>query len=112
MAQKNNEPLEKVIQAAVLTYLQYHARVAWVHRMNTGAARYVTKGRERFIQFGFPGCSDILGQMTDGRFLAVEVKRPSGVVTDAQARFLSRVNDNGGLGFIARSVDDVERALK
>jgi hypothetical protein len=41
-------------------------------RNNTG----VTRIGRRFIRFGYPGSSDWLGICPDGRFLAVECKRP------------------------------------
>lgn len=73
---------------------------------------YALKSRkQRFVQFAFPGCSDILGQLTTGHFLAVEVKRPSTKATKEQAEFLAQVDAAGGLALIARSVDDVQTAL-
>jgi hypothetical protein len=69
------------------------------------------KGAKRFVRFAFPGCSDILGQLRTGHFLAIEVKRPSTGPTDDQAAFLAQVNAAGGLGLVARSVDDVQTAL-
>ena len=41
------------------------------------------------------------------RFLAIEVKTKTGKVSPDQVKFLNRVNESGGLGFVARSVDDV-----
>lgn len=52
------------------------------------------------------GISDILG-IWKGRFLAIEVKTEKGRVTDHQKEFLRHVNQSGGLGFVARSVDVV-----
>jgi hypothetical protein len=52
------------------------------------------------------GISDILG-IWKGRFLAIEIKRPGGQLTVEQQRFLDRVKIEGGVSFVARSVDDV-----
>jgi len=52
------------------------------------------------------GISDILG-VYKGRFLAIEVKRPGGRVSPEQRAFIERINDEGGIGFVAYSVDDV-----
>ena len=109
---------ESVIQKAVLQALRLHPKVAWCERMNTGAG-YLGQDNKttgafkkgRFIRFAFKGCSDILGQLTDGRFMACEVKAAGGQLRDDQAHFLSRVNQFGGVGFIARSIDDVVRHL-
>jgi hypothetical protein len=60
----------------------------------------------------FPkGISDILG-IYKGRMLAIEVKRPGGRVSQEQRAFLERVNEEGGVGFVAYSVDDVVERLE
>lgn len=56
------------------------------------------------------GVADILG-CWEGRMLAIEVKRPGGKVTDDQEKFLKKVAENGGIAFVARSVDDVISGL-
>lgn len=100
-------PLEAAVLKAVIRALALHPRVAWAHRMNVGAFR----DADRFVRVGFKGCSDIIGQTTDGRFLAVEVKRPGGKPTPDQTDFIDRVNSAGGVAFVARSVDDVYEGL-
>lgn len=100
-------PSERHVLAAVIRALALHPKVAWAHRMNVGAF----KDGDRFVRFGFRGCSDIMGQMKDGRFLAVECKRPGGKLTEYQLGFLVRVQNNGGVAFVARSVDDVMKGL-
>lgn len=57
-----------------------------------------------------PGVSDILG-CYQGRFMAIEVKRPGRKATDAQRRFIDNVNDAGGIGFVADSIEDVVEGL-
>ncbi len=105
-------PTEHQTQAAILRYLAISPRVAWARRMNTGAIKIpAANGRDRFVRFGFPGCSDILGQMRDGRLLCVEVKSPTGRATDEQRAFLALVAANGGVSVLARSVDDVVDAI-
>ena len=100
-------PLEADIQRAILEYLNLHPRVAWAVRMNTGAMKI----DGRFVKFGFTGCSDVLGQMTDGRFLAVEVKRPGNKPTEDQHSFLRNVQHYGGVGFWCDSVKSCEEKL-
>lgn len=53
------------------------------------------------------GVSDILGILPDGRFLAIEVKTRTGRVSEYQASFLYEITKNGGVAFVARSVEDV-----
>jgi hypothetical protein len=100
------------VQAAVLRYLALDPRVAWAERINSGAAWLPGKGgRSRPVKFGFTGCADIIGQLKNGRFLAIEVKRPSGTATAAQEAFIARVRNNGGVAGVVRSVDDLEALL-
>ena len=107
-----SEPLEAQVQRAVLRALSLHPRVAWAHRMNSGVFRPQRKdGSVGFVRAGFEGLSDVIGQLVDGRLLAVEVKRPSGRVTEPQDAFLTRVRTHGGVAFVARSVDDVWNEL-
>jgi hypothetical protein len=111
---------EREVQRAVLQYLERAPTVAFAFRLNTAsgflldattwkrllAGAVARAAMARFIRFAFPGASDILGMLTDGRFLAVECKSASGRLTPDQAAFLSRVNQCGGCGFVARSIVD------
>jgi len=102
------EPLESDIQAAILRALKIHPACAWAGRFNSGA-QVIGEGKaRRFVRFSsIKGLSDIIGQLNDGRMLAIEVKRPSGRVTDDQAAFIGLVKNSGGVAFVARSVADV-----
>jgi hypothetical protein len=113
---RRQEPTEHAIQDAILRYLAVDRRVAWAKRINSGAhtAESVNaKGKpvRRFVRYGFPGCSDILGQLTDGRLLAIECKSRRGKLTDEQAAFLITVQANGGVAFVARNIEDVQEGL-
>jgi hypothetical protein len=109
--------LEKDIQASILDLLSYHKKVAWAERMNTGGMKKAytnTSGRTKnhFVRFAFRGCSDIIGQLKSGHFLAVEVKRPGNTATDEQEAFLGRVSKAGGLAVLAYSAEEVQEALE
>lgn len=111
-----SEPTEAVVLydvLACLKQLQALGKVCWYARMNSGAGKlqYGTAKASQFIRFGFPGMPDVLGQLPGGRLLAIEVKRPSGKVTDDQAAFIERANYGGALAFVARSVSDVLDAI-
>lgn len=56
------------------------------------------------------GIADILG-IYNGRMLAIEVKAGTGKLTDEQAEFIYSVRTNGGIAFVARSIEDVEKGL-
>jgi len=105
---RTNSKPEAAALCEVLMALRASPAVAWCERQNTGAA----KVGNRFIRFGWPGCADILGQLSDGRFLAVEVKAPTGKPSTEQSLFLARINQAGGLGFVARNCRDVLNNLK
>ena len=97
-------PLEADSLREVMQALKTHNLVAWIERQNTGAA----KVGGRFIKFGWRGCSDLLGQLKDGRLLAVECKRPKGgKLSSDQLNFLEMVRNNGGVAFVATNLHDV-----
>ena len=101
-------PLERDVLAEVLAVLEMHPRVAFVWRQNTGAMEL----GDRYVRFSFKGCSDLLGMLRDGRFLAVECKREGKEPTEDQAGFIVNVNRNGGVAFVARSAADVWDGLQ
>lgn len=100
---------EKEIQKDVLKALQSHPKVAWAYITSAGVAKGVTGGRP--FRIGFNGLSDILGQMTDGKFLAIEVKQPGKEPTPEQYEFLTKVNADGGVGFWVYSIEQVSQIM-
>lgn len=57
------------------------------------------------------GTPDILACI-EGRFVAIEVKKEiGGIVSELQKFKIREVRKAGGLAFVARSVNDVEREL-
>lgn len=109
-------PLERDIQAAILRYLAWDNRVAWVRRFNTGAHVIEDTKKDgtptrRQVKYGFPGCADLLGQLVTGHLLAIECKRPGGRKRLEQREFLAQVRAAGGLGIFATSIDEVRAAL-
>jgi len=102
-----NRKLEAGALIEILKALRAHPCVSWCERQNSGAMRI----GKRFVKFGWAGASDVIGQMRDGRFLAVEVKSSTGKPTAEQVEFLASVNAAGGLAFVARNCADVFRAL-
>lgn len=104
-------PLEKDIQKAIKQFLELKG--CFVIRVNSGAMTGEYKGKRRFVRFASePGVSDLVGMLPDGRFLAVEVKRVGNKATPEQQSFIDRVNQQGGLAFVARSIEDAETALQ
>lgn len=117
---------ETAIVKAICEYLTLRGIFHW--RQNVGASVLMHKGRQRYVKFGFPGVSDIVGILSRrwynatlrkseiikppmGQFLAIEVKRLGKKATADQVAFLAAVRANGGIAFVATSVDDVRREL-
>lgn len=92
---------ETILQKEIIAELRNHPDVAWVERNNSGAFKLKHGG---YIRCGWLGVSDLIGQMKDGRFLAIEVKTPaqwkdrkSHTISKEQAEFLSKVDQAGGV---------------
>lgn len=98
---------EKEVQKAILEALTAHPAVAWAYITSCGTVRGVGGGRP--FNIGFNGLSDIVGQLTTGQILAVEVKIPGKEPTFEQCQFIDKVNANGGVAFWS---DSVEKAVK
>ena len=92
---------ERELQREILDALgAIHGVLVW--RNNTGS---VTRN-SRFVRFGVVGQADITGLLPGGRRLEIEVKTSMGPVRPEQVAFGERINRNGGLWFIARTVKD------
>ena len=120
---------EADIKSAILLFLRAHGIACWL--TGVGAYRATHNGRERFIRLGTKGMSDIVGILPGsrsvrgvtglaglsvttnevGRALFIEVKTPTGKIRPEQTAFLQTVVKAGGIGFVARSVDDVRAKL-
>lgn len=102
---------ERDIQSSILDYLTRCSSIAWVHRLSSGKFKVTDKAGTRWIQAGWVGAPDIIGMTTKGQFVGIEVKAWNGVASIEQIAFLQAVRAGGGIGIIARSVDDVISAL-
>lgn len=95
---------ERDVLRCSLEILDNHPAVAFAWRQNTGLAM----GGQHAVRFSFVGCSDILGMLRGGRFLAVECKATGKVPSPEQQAFLDNVNAAGG---IAICVDDPQQLI-
>lgn len=91
---------ESEIEKSILDYLAYNNVMCWKDRQLPKKPR---KGA-RLSQNGTP---DILGILSDGTFLGIEVKKPGGKVSEDQKTFLKRSCELGAQTFVAYSLDDV-----
>ena len=109
---KSIKATEAQIQDAILRYLAVERRVLWAARMNSGKGKLLRPdGTQTWISFGFTGCPDIMGMLRDGRYLAIECKRSGGRVRPEQRQHITQAADHGAVAIIARSLEDVQKAL-
>ncbi|WP_461251287.1 VRR-NUC domain-containing protein [Treponema sp. R8-4-B8] len=95
------------IKADCLLYLERHGFFVWNNPC--GAVRIAP---DRWLHFGRKGSSDIIGVLPDGRFLAVEIKAAHGRLSQEQSAFLEKVRSMGGVAVIARSIRELDTALR
>lgn len=97
---------ERAIQNQICAYLKLRGAYVFIH----DSVGIFDPSRGCFRRNNSPhrirGVADILG-IYKGRPLAVEVKTPTGRVSPHQKEFLKNWAAAGGIGFVARSVEDV-----
>ena len=70
-------------------------------------------GSARTMRYGLAvGSADLVGILRPGRFLALEVKTPTGRVRPEQTAWLELVRRMGGFAAVVRSVDEAKAALE
>lgn len=94
------------LQKVILEYLNSRNIFAW--RNNSGIAFY----KHRVVSYGAVGSPDIIGIMPNGRFLGIEVKNKKGRLSENQKKFLYKIEQNGGVAIVARSLDDVIKVIE
>lgn len=98
------------IRNAIMSWLKFHHAFCFIH----DSVGIYDPVRQRFrIRHGAHrsvGIPDIIG-IWKGKFLAIEVKAPKKYPTQDQKRMIQTINTEGGLAFVARSIQDVEDQL-
>lgn len=107
--------LEKQIEKSILSFLRMKG--IFVFKVNTVGIydKKIERYRKSNSPFILKGVSDILGILKpDGRMLAIEVKtkQRQNRLSREQKAFLESINQNGGLAFVATSLDDVIKNMK
>jgi hypothetical protein len=103
---KRGKP-ERAIQRAILLWLRANGCLVAV--TDAGAAYRAGAFFGDAIPAGWP---DITGLLPNGRFIGVEVKAPKGRQSDVQQHIEREVRKRDGIYVLARSVDDVQRAVE
>lgn len=97
---------EHDIQSLILIYVTSLPNT-FAFRMNTGKARM----GGRFVTFGIPGQPDIFA-IIQGRFVGIEIKSAAGRQSKDQKNWQRNCERAGGIYILARSVEDVDAALR
>ena len=97
---------ERAIQSAILIWLRAHGHLVAV--TDAGAAYRAGSFGADTVPAGWP---DITGLTPTGRFLGVECKSPTGRQSPAQKQTEQSIRQRNGIYILARSIDDVEKAL-
>lgn len=106
------EMSEKDIENSILEYLASINVFAWKNQ-TVGIFDPVKKiYRRSNNRYHINGVADILG-IYKGRMLAIEVKTPTNKngATEAQKAFINKVNKEGGIAFVATSIQNVMENL-
>ena len=104
------EKNEKQIETEILNALAAVGFFCWKNE-TTGTYDPVRKVfRKNNNKHKIKGVSDILG-IIGGRFLAIEVKSKTGKLSPDQKIFLRRIQDEGGIAFMARSTEQALNQL-
>lgn len=75
--------------------------------LKSKGAYYFKHHGNQFSQVGVP---DII-VCYKGRFIGIEVKNETGKTSPLQDINLKMINDNGGIGIVARKVEDVSKVI-
>lgn len=105
---------EGLIKQAICYYLLTRKDLVRIFWSNASVGIYdpVRKMyRKNNSPFQLKGTSDILGMFHGGRMFALEVKAGKNKPTAEQKIFLDEINQGGGLGIVAYSVDEVKAAF-
>lgn len=94
---------ENPVVRAALQLLAFYQVEAWRNQAVRVPGRHFN---------GRKGVADILGVTANGRFVAIECKKPGGKVSSEQRAFLDMVQARGGVGIVLDSVEAAMETLK
>ena len=84
-----------------------------IQRINTGSFQIGAGQNRRYIKTAEAGTCDFEGYDNQGRFLAIECKRPTGGrLSPAQKERIADINRKGGVAFVAHSGEEALEQLK
>ena len=107
--------LKKITEKEVVKQVKQVIKATGIklQRINTGCFVIGTGINRRFIKTADAGTCDFEGYDNQGRFLAIECKRPSGGrLSPAQRERIEDINAKGGVAFVAHSGEEALQKLK
>lgn len=102
---------ELFIRNQICSYLFYRKIFVFIHDSVGIFDEKKKVYRKNTSPYRRRGVADLLG-IYRGRFLAIEVKSATGALSVHQADFLHDVRVAGGIGIVARSIEDVKKQLE
>ena len=101
---KENDVLQSICE-----YLWYNKIFFW--RNNNTPTYDAKRGLYRKMpKWSKKGVPDIIG-IYKGKMLAIEVKKNGTYPSKEQKEIIKEINENGGVAFVARSIEDVKNNL-
>ena len=107
--------LKDIPESAVIQQVKQVIKVTGlkIQRINTGCFVIGTGANRRFIKTADAGTCDFEGYDNQGRFVAIECKRPSGGrLSPAQEARINDINRKGGVAFVAHSGEEALKQLQ
>ena len=107
--------LNEIPESAVIQQVKQILKVTGlkIQRINTGCFTIGEGANRRFIKTADAGTCDFEGYDNQGRFLAIECKRPSGGrLSPAQRERIEDINAKGGVAFVAHSGGEALKQLQ
>jgi len=106
------KPSEQQLKKQIVEYLNLTGKV-FCFPTNTGTFFFTNKqGKTRVFKSGVKGMPDILGIISGGLFLTIEVKIGYNKPTPEQKEFLDKIRSMGGIAMWVTSLDEVIENLK
>lgn len=102
---RKNVQHEARLQKSIIEFLHAHGVFAWINYQPL-----IRKGQMKLYHTSSTGVSDILA-IFEGKPVAIEVKHGNNKPTKKQEEFLQKFRDEGGIAFVARSLEDVCEGL-
>lgn len=109
-------PSEKEVENSIIDALRLRGIYCWKNQ-SAGVFDPKNKSFRKLTHRQLKGTSDILGILPNGRFLAIEVKKPvkkprseeslRKLASEDQLVFIDEINKKGGLAFVADRLEVV-----